>query len=122
MQAQQKKKSYARPRLKRYGDVSLLTRTGTKGANEGTFTMFATRKSTSSLIAKENLVRVGDHPWGFGLYLFDYKAGYRVRCGHGRQFGVIAEEVEPVAPEAVSMVDGLRAVDYARLGIRRHER
>ncbi len=120
---QQKQKSaYAPPRLTRYGDVSLLTRTGTKGTNETFIFMLSTRRSTSSITAKENVVRIGEHPWGFGLYLFDYEPEYCDRCGHGRQFGVIAEEVEQVVPEAVSRsVDGLRAVDYARLGIRRQD-
>ena len=69
---------------------------------------------------KENVARVGDHPAGFGLYLFDYKAQFRAH-GAGRQFGVMADEVEGIVPEAVSLdADGFRRVDYARLGITRH--
>jgi hypothetical protein len=68
---------------------------------------------------KERIVRVGNHPAGFGLYLFDYKAAYKDACGHGRQFGVMADEVEAVAPAAVGVdARGYKVVDYAALGIR----
>lgn len=41
--------------------------------------------------------------------------------GHGRQFGVMADEVEQVMPEAVSVhPDGYKMVDYAMLGISRN--
>ena len=69
---------------------------------------------------KENIVMIGQHPLGIGLYLFDYKAEYCDRWGAGRQFGVMADEVETVMPEAVSThVDGYKLVDYAMLGISR---
>jgi len=69
---------------------------------------------------KENIVRVGDHPLGIGLYLFDYKPEFRDPWGHGRQFGVIADEVETVMPRAVSMhPDGYNLVNYGMLGISR---
>jgi hypothetical protein len=67
---------------------------------------------------KENIVRVGDHPLGFGLYLFDYRAEYRGMFGCGRQFGVMIDEVETVVPKAVSIYpDGFKRVDYQMLGI-----
>jgi hypothetical protein len=67
---------------------------------------------------KENIVRLDTHPLGIGLYLFDYKGKYRAQWGHGRQFGVIAQEVEAVMPEAVCMhPDGYKMVNYAMLGI-----
>jgi hypothetical protein len=63
---------------------------------------------------------VGEHTAGFGLYLFDYKAEFAA-FGTGRQFGVMADEVERVMPEAVSIGDhGYRTVNYALLGITRH--
>ena len=72
---------------------------------------------------KRNIVRVGDHPLGIGLYLFDYDPERGARWGHDRQFGVMADEVEAVMPAAVSVgADGYKQVDYAMLGIRRAPR
>jgi len=68
---------------------------------------------------KQNIVQVGEHPIGFGLYLFDYKPEF-VGFGVGRQFGVMADEVERFVPEAVTVgAHGYRSVNYARLGITR---
>ncbi len=67
---------------------------------------------------KENIVRIDKHPLGIGLYLFDYKPEYRDEWGHGRQFGVMAQEVEVVMPEAVSVhPHGYKTVNYGMLGI-----
>jgi len=67
---------------------------------------------------KENVKRIGDHPAGFGLYLFDYRSDFRGDWGHGRQFGVMADEVESVFPQAVSVgIDGYKRVDYSMIGI-----
>ncbi len=75
----------------------------------------------SDRVLKQNIVPVGIHPYGIGLYLFDYKPEYRDAWGYGRQFGVIADEVEKVMPEAVSVhPDGYKMVDYAMLGIDRN--
>ncbi len=77
-------------------------------------------KPGSDRTIKENMVRIGDHPLGIGLYLFDYKSEFREICGHGRQFGVMADEVESVMPEAVSLhSEGFKTVDYGLLGIER---
>jgi hypothetical protein len=110
------RKPYARPALRRYGDVRFLTRgTGvTANGDAGQMMMV-----TSDRAAKENLVRVGTHPLGIGLYLFDYRPAYRDAFGHGRQFGAMADEVETVLPQAVSAGPrGLKQVNYALLGIR----
>ena len=73
---------------------------------------------TSDRIAKENIVRVGTHPLGIGLYLFKYKLEYRQTAGFGRCFGVMADEVEVVLPQAVVMhPHGYKMVDYALLGV-----
>ena len=70
---------------------------------------------------KQSIVEVGLHPWGFKLYLFEYKAEFQERHGHGRRFGVMADEVAPVLPEAVTLHDdGFYRVDLARLGITPH--
>lgn len=79
--------------------------------------MFPTQ---SDRALKENIVRIDTHPLGFGVYLFDYKPEYRHTCGFGRQFGVMADEVERVMPFAVSVAPtGFKSVDYGKLGIRR---
>ena len=107
------KTSYSRPCLKVYGSICQLT-TG----RPGTGTDWATMRMRSDRRLKENIARIGSHPLGMGLYLFDYKAPYREQCGLGRQFGVMADEVEAVVPEAVFMgEDGFKWVDYGMLGI-----
>ena len=116
------KRRYLSPVLVRYGQVRDLTQAGTGGSNE--FFVCGTNKSkrcnSSDKRVKENLVRIGEHQLGIGLYLFDYKPEFRNEWGHGRQFGVMAQEVETVLPEAVcTHPDGYKMVDYAMLGIRR---
>lgn len=112
------KKPYRSPTLTIYGSVKELT--GNKsGVNAGDATSMMTTEPSDPAV-KENIVRVGEHPAGFGLYLFDYKAEFD-SFGTGRQFGVMADEVERVMPEAVSVGShGYRTVDYALLGITRH--
>lgn len=111
------KKPYTSPRLITYGNVRSLTQSGSKGKVEGGQTTSKIKPGSDRMI-KENIARIGVHPLGFGLYLFDYKPGYREIWGHGRQFGVIAQEVEAVMAEAVSVhAEGYKMVDYAMLGI-----
>ena len=115
------KLAYARPSLTVYGSVRELTggASGTTGDGVGNKNMAAGK--TSDPAAKENAVRIGTHPAGFGIYLFDYKADLRDAHGHGRQFGVMANEVEAIIPEAVVVQEnGYRAVNYSMLGITRH--
>jgi len=79
------------------------------------------QRCSSERHVKENIVRIGDHPLGFGLYLFDYLPEHRNQWGHGRQFGVMIDEVERVMPEAVSVhPDGYKRVDHSLLGIHQH--
>lgn len=114
------RKPYTAPKLVKYGEVRALTQTSTTGGAESA-SMTTTFMTPSDRRVKENVVRIGEHPLGVGLYLFDYKAKYRDSCGHGRQFGVMADEVEAVMPRAVSMHPlGYKTVDYAMLSIRRH--
>lgn len=57
---------------------------------------------------KSNVVRIGDHPLGIGIYEYDI-------FGH-RERGVMADEVLTVRPEAVMRgADGWLRVDYGRL-------
>ena len=109
------KSVYSRPVLTIYGSVSRLTMGGGGTLVDGV--MVDMMVSDRSI--KENIVRVGDHSLGIGLYLFDYKSEYRKQWGSGRQFGVIADEVETVMPEAVVIhPDGYKMVNYGMLGIR----
>lgn len=108
------KAPYSSPVLQCYGAVGKLTQGGGfSGADAMGMMMMA-----SDPRAKQNIVRVGDHPLGIGLYLFDYLPQFREQWGHGRQFGVMADEVEAVMPEAVVVhADGYKAVNYGMLGI-----
>ena len=114
------KLAYQRPSLTVYGSVRELTGGTSGGVGDAGAQTMSTGK-TSDPAAKENAVRIGTHPAGFGIYLFDYKADLRDAHGHGRQFGVMANEVEMVLPEAVMVrADGYRAVNYGMLGITHH--
>ena len=109
------KAAYSRPCLLVYGSVCQLTLGCSSMAG---FDAFGMRRCMSDRRTKENIARIGCHPLGMGLYLFDYKPQYREQCGSGRQFGVMADEVEAIVPDAVSMgEDGFKRVDYGMLGI-----
>jgi hypothetical protein len=57
---------------------------------------------------KSNIVRIGTHPLGIGVYEYDIFGG--------RQRGVMADEVEAVMPEAVSTHEsGYKMVNYGLL-------
>ncbi len=107
------KKVYNPPKLVKYGEVQKLTRAGGTSTAEG-----GGRKKPSSSMVKENIVKIGQHPLGIGLYLFDYKPDFQAVYGNGRQFGVMAHEVEAVMPGAVSLDQyGNTVVDYGMLHI-----
>lgn len=110
------KKAYKKPDLKTYGLVKQLTQgTGSMNGDGGQTMMVPSDRSI-----KDNIVQVGIHPTGIGLYLFNYKPEFKARWGFGRQFGVMADEVQTVMPDAVAMfVDGCKRVNYAMLGIDR---
>ena len=114
------KKVYQRPELRSFGSVQFLTRSTASSMNgDGGANMMI----VSDRAFKENIVQIGHHPLGIGLYLFDYRQPYREQYGHGRQFGVMADEVEAVMPDAVSVGPrGNKQVDYALLGIKRPAR
>ena len=113
---QDTRKSYSRPELPVYGSVKPLTQSGEgSGADGGTMVGMT---MVSDRLAKENIIRIGTHPLGIGFYLFDYRREYSDIWGHGRQFGVMADEVEKVMPEAASVhADGYKMVNYTLLGI-----
>ena len=111
--SQSGKRSYRAPQLQEFGKLHRLTQGSTQGNGDaGAQTM-----AMSERRLKENIVRVGDHPLGFGLYLFDYKAEFAGQ-DVGRQFGVMVDEVEPIVPGAISVgADGIKRVNYGMLGI-----
>ena len=110
----QGKMQYRQPVLQVFGSVRVLTKGAFTNGNDAG----AGRKNPSDRVVKQNIVRIGDHPLGIGLYLFDYKPEFRDEWGYERQFGVMADEVEAVMPDAVSVhSNGFKTVDYAKLGI-----
>jgi len=110
------KQPYKRPEVRAFGKVHLLTQGTGPNNGDGGQNMMAGGGSDRRI--KDRIVRIGDHPLGIGLYLFDYRPEFRDQWGHGRQFGVMADEVETVMPEAVSMhANGYKVVNYALLGI-----
>ncbi len=114
------KQIYQAPRLTCFGSVRTFTHSGSGTIQEGAMVNPAKFPQTSDRTLKENIVRIGDHPLGIGLYLFDYLPEYRAAWGQGRQFGVMADEVEAILPEAVSVhADGYKVVDYGLLGVHR---
>lgn len=61
---------------------------------------------------KKDIIQIGTHPLGFGLYLFRYLWDEVLR------FGVMADEVEKVIPDAVvTTPSGFKAVNYSMVGI-----
>jgi len=113
-----RKPQYHAPIFRIYGLVSALTTGGGGTLADGGMN---NRAGASDRLLKEDVVRVGTHPLGIGLYVFGFKPEFRDRFGAGRQFGVMADEVEQVMPQAVSVhPDGYKMVDYAMLGIHRH--
>ena len=116
--ARDRRKPYRAPRLVVHGSVRELTLGGPGASPDVSNTAKSKRPKPSDPCVKQNIVRIGTHPLGIGLYLFEYKPGFRVNDHHRRHFGVMADEVEQVMPEAVSRDEkGIRQVDHALLGI-----
>ena len=114
------KQSYTRPVFQIYGKLHQVTQ-GASGDMDEKGGGMKFGKSDRRL--KENIIRVGEHPLGIGLYLFDYKSEFKDECGYGRRFGVMADEVERVMPSAViTHPNGYQAVNYEMIGISFPER
>lgn len=110
------KRPYQQPDLQVFGKLHLKTQGSGGTASDSSVNM--TKTPASDRLTKESIVRIGTHSLGIGLYLFEYRPQFRDAWGHGRQFGVMADEVEQVMPEAVSVhPDGYKMVNYAMLGI-----
>lgn len=58
---------------------------------------------------KENIEFIGRRGDGIGVYQWNYTGGDQ------RFEGVLASEIEVLRPEAIVLIDGYRAVDYAKL-------
>lgn len=67
--------------------------------------------AASDLNLKENIKKVGKEN-GFNIYEFSYKGDSK------RYRGVMAQEVQKVMPEAVTVKDGFLAVFYDKIGIK----
>ena len=106
------KAPYRTPQLEILGSL----RTATRGSNgmgadaANGMTMMSDRR------AKEEIVEIGQHPLGLGIYRFRYKAPYADLYGAGRRVGVMADEVAEKYPDAVCChADGYLMVNYGRL-------
>ena len=70
----------------------------------------------SDAAIKENIRKIGALDNGLGVYEYEYKPAYKDTWGHGRQIGVMAQEVEQIIPEAVSVhPDGYKLVNYSMI-------
>jgi hypothetical protein len=70
----------------------------------------------SDIRIKQDIVQVGRLDNGFPLYAFQYKPEFRNECGHGFHIGVMAQDVEQIIPDAVSVhADGYKMVDYGKV-------
>ncbi|MEP0203754.1 MAG: tail fiber domain-containing protein [Halioglobus sp.] len=106
-----KKAPYSRPNLLLFGSAASLTKGG-----GGSIVDSRMPHTMSDPRTKEKVNRVATHWSGVGLYLFDYVPTRQAELGRGRQFGVMADEVEAVIPEAVILgSDGLKRVNYSML-------
>lgn len=118
---QNERRLYEAPSLATYGSVGVLTQGSASKHSDGANSKKDQGNVQQSAKAlKHNICRIGTHPSGIGLYLFDYRPEYaQYRYSNGRHLGVMADEVEQVMPEAVGLnAQGHKTVDYARLGIR----
>ena len=109
------KAPYRAPKLEILGSLRSATRgTGASGSDGGN--SMAMTPTMSDRRAKEDIVKVGQHPLGLGIYLFRYKEPFSRLYGTGRHIGVMADEVAEKYPGAVSRhEDGYLRVDYGRL-------
>src|SRR3569833_876651 len=97
------KRPYSSPTLREYGPVSKLTMTGNGTGGDGGS---AGMQMACARRLKARIVKVGEHSPGISLYLFVYRPKHQHRHKTQRHLGVMADEVEKVAPSAVSTGGG----------------
>jgi hypothetical protein len=70
----------------------------------------------SDIRIKENIKSIGYLSNGLPVYEYEYKPEFKDLWGHGKQTGVMAQDVEKVMPEAViEHPDGYKMVNYGAL-------
>lgn len=118
------RKSYQPPQLIAYGSVAVLTKAGSAGNTEfnaggpcsNSPIQARVSPTCSDIRCKENIVRVGTHAGGFGLYMYNYRSEFTHRAGAGKFLGVMAQELLSSRPDAVLLEDsGYYAVNYSAL-------
>ena len=108
------KAPYHAPKLEILGSLRTATRGSSGQYGDGSGGMASTQMSDRRV--KEDIVRIGQHPVGVGIYRFRYKTPYAEMYGNGRRIGVMADEVAEKYPDAVSRnADGYLSVDYGKL-------
>ena len=86
--------------------------------NQGLMGLAGAGIAASDIRMKENISKVGVMPNGLNVYKYEYKDEFKDHplAGHGKHYGVMAQEVEQVFPYAVKTLDnGYKAVDYGLL-------
>lgn len=73
-------------------------------------------KMFSDIRVKQNITQVGRLTNNLPLYSFKYKPQFQNDFGHGFRIGVMAQDVEKVIPDAVSIhANGYKMVDYGKV-------
>lgn len=74
-------------------------------------------KQWSDRRMKKNIELVGHLDDGTNVYSFEYRDEFKDLAGHGTFIGVMADEIELLKPEAVTvMPNGYKAVNYGLVG------
>jgi hypothetical protein len=113
---------YREPHLSEFGHVSVLVKSGSMlvaETNPGCLTgqpFMALPCPPSDARLKTDVRKLSDHPLGVSLYVYRYDRSVRSTLPDGLFFGVIAQELQSVLPEAVIADEaGFLSVDYGQL-------